>query len=74
MIGGGCAFMAPSLQLSSEEILSTNTQRTVSFSLFLATGRYTDFDATFSDIDIYALFIYFSYSLDWSKLAGWLLS
>ena len=66
--------MASSLIFSSEETLSTYIQRTFSISLFLGTERYTGFDAAFFEDDIYILFIYFSYSLDWFKLAGCLLS
>lgn len=52
----------PPFRFCSEEILSSNIQRTISIRLFLVTERYTDFDAVFFEDDIYVLFIYFSYS------------
>lgn len=51
--------MAPSFQFFSEEILSTNIERTISISLFLVTERYTGFDAAFFEDDIYIIYIFF---------------
>lgn len=51
--------MAPFFQFLSEEILSTNIERSVSIGLFLVTERYTGFDAAFFEDDIYVIYIFF---------------